>query len=176
MLSKAVKKYRNDWQAISTTLKTKTPIQARMKVDYIFKCIKSNPKHEHAKYAKILKEISLEGKRRWTVSEQIKYNKALQKYGKDYSKIKKCLPNITHEQIRTRTAHLLLKIQEDKNHPDSNLKEVLEKSHSRYWTQKEETTFVKMLKKHGKNYKLIQAAIPTKTLEQVIDFRYRMFV
>ena len=71
---------------------------------------------------------------------------------------------MTIEQIRNRVGHLREAIKLDKNHPESHLKEVLEKSHSRYWTQKEESTFVKMLKKYGKNYKLIQAAIPTKKL------------
>ena len=61
MLLKAVEKYRNNWKAISNALKTKNAEQIRSKVGNIFKSIKSNPKHEHAKYAKILHEISLEG-------------------------------------------------------------------------------------------------------------------
>ena len=64
-----------------------------------------------------------------------------------------------------------LLIQSDKKHPNANLKETLEKKHALFWSKKEEDTFVKMLKKYGKNYKLIKAKIPTKTLTQVTKFK-----
>ena len=145
-------------------------------MEYIFTSIKSNPKHEHAKYAKILHEMSLEKIHRWTVKESRIYNKALQKHGKDYSKIWKYFPNYTYKHVRAYAMNLMIKLREDKNHPDSYLKEVLEKTHSNYWTPNEKATFIKMLKKYGKNYKLIKAAIPTKTQIQVHKFGYELYL
>ena len=56
------------------------------------------------------------------------------------------------------------------------MKEVLEKSQIRYFSQKEEDTFVKLFKKYGKNYNLIKAAFPTRTLKQVRHFSYGLYV
>ena len=147
-----------------------------MKVYHIFKCIESNPKHEHAKYAKVLKGIFLDQKHRWTAKEIRIYHKALQKHGKNHSRIWKYLPNKTYEQVRARATRLLRSIRDDNSHQNSHLKGVLEKTHSRYWSKKEEATFAKLFKKYGKNYKLIKAAIPTKTLEQVEKQKFDLFL
>ena len=43
----------------------------------------------------------------------------------------------------------------DKNHPDAHLKKTLLKSSPHGMSKKDEATFIKVLKKHGKNFKLI---------------------
>ena len=43
------------------------------------------------------------------------------------------------------------------------------------WNNKEEATFVKMLQKYGKNYKLISAKIPTKTHYQVSGYGRELY-
>ena len=45
-------------------------------------------------------------------------------------------------------------VQANKKHPAAHLKKVLEKPCSIFWTEKEQDTFFKMLKKHGKDYEL----------------------
>ena len=57
-----------------------------------------------------------------------------------------------------------------KNYPDTHLKKTLLKGSPHKMSKEEEARFVKLLKKHGKNYKLIEAKMPTKTLAQVRNF------
>ena len=64
----------------------------------------------------------------------------------------------------------------DKNHPDAHLKKLLERGSPNYfWSQKEKDIFVKMLKKHGKNYPLIAAKLKTRTTSQVLYYGRNLY-
>ena len=47
---------------------------------------------------------------------------------------------------------------------------MLERRKGKSWSKQESSTFVKMVEKYGKNYKLIKAKIPTKTQRQVNSY------
>ena len=126
---KAVNRYGKDYKMISNAVQTKTAEQIRYKVSYMHKQIASNPKHENAKHAKVLKKISLREKHFYT-DKQNTLVKALQKHGKDYNKIGKYFPTESVEKIRIRVHDLKRLIQSNKNHQHANLKETLEKTHS----------------------------------------------
>ena len=98
----------------------------------------------------------------------------LQHHGKDYKKLMKCFPALSYFQIHNRVKLLKDVIQADKKYPDSHLQEILMRSKSWYWSKKEEETFFKMFKKYGRNYRLIKAKIPTKTLKQVSRYGYTL--
>ena len=58
-------------------------------------------------------------------------------------------------------------IQANEKHPDLELLDVLSKPlviHDK-WSEEEKAEFMSALKKHGKNYRLIQKAVVTKTRE-----------
>ena len=54
---KAVTQFGKDYKKISTVVKNRTQQQIRDKVYIMQYMIASNPKHENAKYAKILKKL-----------------------------------------------------------------------------------------------------------------------
>ena len=91
----------------------------------------------------------------WTEKEKKRFNEAIQKYGKDRKAIMKYFPKMSYRQIESRIHTLKRSIMADKNHPDAHLKKTLQKRNPLLWSKKEEATFIKMFKKHGKNYKLI---------------------
>ena len=55
------------------------------------------------------------------------------------------------------------------------MKEMLEKAKSNSWSKKEQSTFIRMVEKFGKNYKLIGAKLPTKTNKQISSYGHRMY-
>ena len=126
--------------------------------------IKSNPKHENAKYAKILNKPTITVKHVWTYKEKEKLKSALQKYGFSCKEITKCFPTMSYSQTSGRLHALKNAILKDKNHPDAHLKKPLEGgSPNFFWPQKENDMFIKLFKKHGKNYPLIAAKLKTRT-------------
>ena len=121
-LIEAVQKFGKNYKKISKTVKTRNVIQCRGKVVCMIKEIASDPKHKNAKHAKVLKKIHVNAKYYWTEQEKKIFNKALQKHGKDYQKIKKYFPALTMNVIRAHVNTLEKIIKRDKNHPDSHLK------------------------------------------------------
>ena len=172
MLVKAIQKYGKDYERISNALKTKTTYQVQNKIGMILRQVASDPKHEHAKHAKILKKISLNVYHVWTDKQNKKFTVALQKYGKDYTKILKYFPALSIEQIWSKVANLK---QSNTDNQDSRLKKILEKRPNTQFSKKEEATFVKMVEKYGPDYKRITAKLRTKTLQQVRCFAYRQY-
>ena len=165
MLIKAITKYGKDYEKISNGFKNFTQEQVRKKVEYMHRQTTSNLKHENAKSAKILKKLPRRANHMWTDKEKKKFNAALQKYGYSCTKIVKCFPTMAYRQIEHHAVGLKNAILRDKNHPDAHLKKLLEGgSPNFYWSQKENDMFIKLLKKHGKNYPLIAAKLKTKTL------------
>ena len=143
---------------IANALKDRTDQQVKCKVYDMFRSKASNP-------IKIcLKGISIDIDEQhvWTEKEDARFIKMLLHHGKDYKKLMKCFPKLSYTQIRNHVKLLKSVIHEDNNH--SHLQEVLEKKPSWSWSKEEEETFITMFKKYGKNYKLIKAKIPTKTL------------
>ena len=65
----------------------------------MLKQITSDPKHENAKYAKILKKLPRTVPHVWTDQQKKKFNEALQKYGGSYKDIAKCFPTMKYRQI-----------------------------------------------------------------------------
>ena len=122
LLIKAVQKYGKNYQMISNAVKTRDVNQCSKKLLGMKKQIASDPKHENAKHAKVLKKIPVRVKYKWTDKEKKRFNEALQKHGKDYQKIKKYFPELTMERIRSRANTLKLIIRKDKNYPDFYLK------------------------------------------------------
>lgn len=78
----------------------------------------------------------------------------------------KYFPSLTIDQIHSKSNHLKTSIQANKHHPDSHIKKIIE-SPVYCWSKEEEATFVELIKKHGKNYKLISATIPSKDVQQI---------
>ena len=115
----------------------------------------TNLKPEYAKYSKALKKLPLDVHSKWTNQQKNRFNKAVLKHGKDRKALMKYFPKKSYNQIGGHFQHLKRQIEADKTHPDAHLKKTLQKVNPHLWTKKEETTFIKMCKKHGKNYKLI---------------------
>ena len=103
----------------------------------------------------------------WTDKEKKKFNAALQRYGFSCKELVKCFPTMSYGQIIHHADVLRNAILRDKNHPDAHLKKLLERRPHYNWSQKEKDIFVKMFKKHGKNYPLIAAKLKTRTALQV---------
>ena len=61
--------------------------------------VKSNPKHENSKYAKILKKLPCLVFHVWADKDKQKFNAALLKYGCSYKEIGKLFPTMKYEQI-----------------------------------------------------------------------------
>ena len=108
----------------------------------------------------------------WTEKEDAIFIKVLQLHGRDYKKLREYFPALTYRQIYIHVTLLKDVIQADNKNPDSHLQKVLARKPSWHWSKKEEETFVTMFKKYGKNYRLIKAKIPTKTLKQVSSYGY----
>ena len=89
------------------------------------KSIAKNPKHKHAKYAKILKKLPLRVPYRWTDKQKKRFSEAVQKHGKDWRAIKKYFPRMPCKLIENRLGALASSIVAVKNHPDAHLKKTL---------------------------------------------------
>ena len=72
---------------ISNDVKTRSATQVQMKVSTMLAQIASNPKHRHAKHAKVLKTLPIIVSQTWTDEQKKRFNKALRKHGKDWKKI-----------------------------------------------------------------------------------------
>ena len=97
---KAVTENGKDYKKILSILKNKTQRQVISKVQGMRESVISNPTHENAKYAKILKKLPRRVKHVWTDEQNKKFNAALQKYGRSFKVIAKLFPAMTYIQIR----------------------------------------------------------------------------
>ena len=135
MLIKAIIKYGKDYEKITNALKNRTQKQVQSRVHVMLRQITSDPIHENAKYAKILKKLPRTVPHVWTDQQKKKFNEALQKYGSSYKDIVKCFPTMTYRQITHHGIHLKESIEKNKNHPDAHLKKLLDEgSPNFYWT------------------------------------------
>ena len=65
--------------------------------------------------------------------------------------------------MRRHAYGLCFAIRGDQNNKDADILKIFEKSLNHCWTHKEHAKFVESVKKHGKDYKMIQKVVPTKT-------------
>ena len=144
----AFKKYGTDYKMISKVVKTKNASQCQMKAYVLKREVETNPKYKHAK---VLKNLSVQTQRRWTEKENTRLIKGLQQHGKDYSKLMKIFPDESLGTLRYRLYCLRQEIKAEKNHPSKHLKQEVEKI-SILWSNKEEATFIKMVKMYGKDF------------------------
>ena len=79
-------------------MKTKTRKQVQSKADVLCNSKVTNHKHDFTEVIKILKP-TMRVRERWTEKQKVRLNKALEKYGKDYSKIAKQFHAKSYTQI-----------------------------------------------------------------------------
>ena len=102
VLMRAANKFGKDYKMISNAVQTKTVDQIRGKVFQMHSRTASNPKHEHAKYAKVLNKLPLIVSCKWTDRQKKRFSEAVQKHGRDCRAIMKYFPKMSHTQIKSR--------------------------------------------------------------------------
>ena len=156
-------------------MKTKTVIQVCHKIYGLLKQIASNPKHKYAQFLKVLKKLPLRVMTKWTDQQTKRLSEAVQKQDRTIKAVMKYIPEMKKKQIEGRIQYLKRSIETVKNHPYAHLKKPLQKRNPHIWSKKEETAFIEMFKKYGKDYKQISAKIPTKTHIQVSHYGIHMY-
>ena len=85
----------------------------------------------------------------WTKEETDFLEKGLKLHGKNVVKLHEHLPNRSHKEIKNKYSRHNKTLEKQKKSNNSELMEILEKVHEKYWTEAENLLFEEAVKKHG---------------------------
>ena len=163
MFIKASYEHKLDFEAIQSKVVTKLTRQVIAYQRKLVEKLQLDPSHPNADLLKIW-NVPEKQYKSWTDEEHTEFIKTIRLHGKNYDELDKALETRSRVQIRTHLASIVTQIRAKKDHPDSDLLEVLEtplKVHNP-WTEEEHNTFVRVIEKHGKDFNKLVEAIPTR--------------
>ena len=94
-------------------------------------------------------------------------NNGLKLHGKNMLKLQEHLPNRSRKEIKNKFRIYKKTLEKQKTSANSELMEILEKEHEKFWKKEEKLLFEKGVKKHGVDFRKIHQMIPTRTVSSI---------